>query len=514
MNGSASLFLSFWLAVPSIALGEVSVTTWHNDLARTGQNLAETRLTPTSLKSGAFGKRCARRVDGQIYAQPLYLPGVNVAGRARDVVFVATEHDSVYAFDADCRAAEPLWKTSFLSRGVTAMPCTSKSQPQCDTTIISPEHGITATPVIDPGQGVLYVAAQSVESGVYTQKLHALDVRTGAELVGGPVTVAATAPGNARKKFDPQQAFQRSGLLLVDGVVYIPFASNDSASGWLIGYDASTLKQRGVFCVTPTGNLGGIWGGGAAPAVDANGSIFLATGNGTFDAAAGGQNFSMSVVRLEEPKGGLAARDFFAPSDEAALSRRDLDLASGGVMALPDQPGAHPHEAIVAFKTGTLFLLDRDRLGGKGADGAVQHFTANPQGVYSTPAFWRGNVYLAGVGGRLTQWRLDKGMFPPSPTHESANLFSYPGATPSVSSNGSSNAIVWVIGTKSRVEGGAPASLRAYDARDVSTQLYASGPAGSPDAAGPAVKFSVPTVADGKVFVGTQTELDIYSLSR
>ncbi|MDQ2859144.1 MAG: hypothetical protein M3T55_00110 [Pseudomonadota bacterium] len=257
----ATFLLSFWLAIPAVAFGQASVTTWHNDLARTGQNPSETRLTPAALRTGDFSKRCARPVDGQIYAQPLYLPRVEVRSGPRAVVFVATEHDSVYAFDADCHTHAPLWKTSFLNRGATTMPCISKAQTQCDPTIVSPEHGITATPVIDRDRDAIYVAAQSVEGGVYTQKLHALDVRTGAELAGSPVTVAAAAPGNARKKFDPSQAFQRSGLLLLNGVVYIPFASNDSASGWMIGYDASTLAQRGVFCVTPTGNLGGVWGG-------------------------------------------------------------------------------------------------------------------------------------------------------------------------------------------------------------------------------------------------------------
>jgi outer membrane protein assembly factor BamB len=514
MSRLAVLLLSFWLAVPAAAWSDVSVTTWHNDLARTGQNLAETKLTPAGLRAGGFEKRCARSVDGQIYAQPLYLPRLKLGAGARDVVFVATEHDSVYAFDADCRGRAPLWKTSFLSRGVTTMPCTSRSQTQCDTTILSPERGITATPVIDRGRGAIYVAAQSVEHGVYTQKLHALDLRTGAELADSPATIVALAPDNAKKKFDAAQGFQRSGLLLLGGVVYIPFASNDSASGWMIGYDASTLAQRGVFCVTPTGNLGGIWSGGAAPAVDAAGAIYVATGNGAFDADEGGLNFSMSTLRLAKHGGDLDVGDYFTPSREAALSKRDLDLGSGGVMLLPDQPGPHPHEAIVGFKTGTLFLLDRDNLGHTGDSRAVQHFVAFPQGIYTTAAFWGGNVYLAGVSGRLTQWRLENGMFPASAVHESANAFSYPGATPSVSSNGPSNAIVWVIGTRGRVQGGPPAVLRAYDANDVSLELYASDAAGSNDAAGPAVKFTVPTIADGKVFVGTQTELDIFGLSR
>lgn len=514
MRRLTAFLLFFLFGVPAAALGHASVTTWHNDVARTGQNLLETRLTPASLRAGGFRKLCGRPVDGQIYAQPLYAPRVATRGGPRDLVFVATEHDSVYAFDADCRAHGPVWKTSFLGAGVTTMPCTSRAQPQCDTTIISPEHGVTATPVIDLGRDTLYVAAQSVEGGVYRQKLHALDLRTGRELADSPVTIEATAPGNAAKRFDSREAFQRGGLLLLGGVVYIPFASNDSASGWMIGYDAATLARRRVFCVTPTGNLGGIWSGGAGPAVDAGGSIYVATGNGTFDPTQGGPNFGMSVLRLAERDGALTVGDYFSPSDEASLSRRDLDLGSGGIMLLPDQPGAHPHEAIIGFKTGTLFLLDRDGLGHENTAKAVQHFVANPQGFYSTAAFWRGDVYLAGVSGRLTQWRLENGLFPPRATHESANLFSYPGATPSISSNGQSNGIVWAIDTAGRVQGGPPAVLRAYDADDVSVELYGSNAAGSRDAAGPGVKFSVPTIADGRVFVGTQSELDIYGLSR
>lgn len=514
MHRLSSSFIAVWLAAPGAALAGTSVTTWHNDLARTGQNRTETRLTPASIQSGAFGKLCARAVDGQIYAQPLYLSRVEMAGEARPVVFVATEHDSVYAFDADCRIRKPLWKTSFLSRGVTTMPCTSARQPQCDPTIMSPEHGITATPVIDEAAGAIYVVAQSVEHGVYTQKLHALDVRTGAERAGSPVTLAATAPGNPNKALDPTQAFQRGGLLLKDGAVYIPLASNDSASGWLIGYDAASLAQRGVFCVTPTANLGGIWNGGAAPAVDASGSIYVVTGNGGFDADTGGPNYGMSALRLTATSSAIAVDDYFSPTHEARLSRRDLDFGSGGIMLAPDQPGAHPHEAFIGFKTGSFFVLDRDNLGHMGDAGAVQHVIANSGGIYTTPAYWQGSVYLAGAGGHLAQWRLDNGVLPASPTSKSSATFSYPGATPSISSNGATDGVVWVIGTQGKVQGGRPAELRAYDATDVSTLLYASGAAGSNDAAGPGVKFSTPTVADGKVFVGTQTELDIYGLAR
>lgn len=489
----------------------VGVTTWHGDLLRTGQNLAETRLTPATVAGGSFGKLCAHAVDGQVYAQPLVAPGVSAKGAARDLVFVATEHDSVYAFDADCAQPGPIWKTSFLGPGITTMPCVKNNQPQCDLTVLAPERGITGTPVVDLGAQTLFVAAQSVDHGVYTQSLHALDIRTGRERPGSPVVIAARSGMPPGKRFNSTEAVQRSGLLLLAGVVYVPFASNDSANGWLIGYDAASLVQRAVFCVTPQGSLGGVWGGGAAPAVDGAGRIIFGTGNGSFDADTGGSDYGMSVVRLAAGSGSPKVVDYFTPSHERGLSQRDLDLDSGGVMLLPEQPGRHPREAVTGFKTGSLFLLDRDNLGHLGDAGAIQILTANRGGIYSTPAYWRGSVYLAGVGGSLRQWVLVDGAFPSTPTHESRASFNYPGATPTISANGARDGVVWAIATDGKVQGGRPAVLRAFDARDVSRQLYDSA-AEKRDPGGPGVKFSVPTVANGQVFVGTQTELDVYGL--
>ena len=256
------------LLAPGLATAQVSVTTWHVDLARSGANTNETVLTPSNVNKAQFGKLCSFPVDGQIYAEPLYVPGIQIGGQAHNVVFVATEHDSVYAFDAACGTTQPLWQTSFLGANITTMPCTMDSQPQCDVTIMSPEHGISPTPVIDAKNGIIYVAAQSVENGVYTQKLHALDLLTGAEQPGSPVVIEGRAPANGALRFNSEQGFQRAGLLLLDGVVYVPFASNDSANGWMFGFDAKTLARKSIFCVTPNGKLGGIWSGGAAPAVD------------------------------------------------------------------------------------------------------------------------------------------------------------------------------------------------------------------------------------------------------
>ena len=498
------------LLIPRLATAQVSVTTWHDDLARSGANTHETELTPATVNKAKFGKLCSYTVDGQVYAEPLYVPGLQIGTQKHDVVFVATEHDSVYAFDASCNQPAPLWQTSFLGPNITTMPCTMDSQPQCDVTVMSPEHGISPTPVIDATRGTIYVAAQSVESGAYTQKLHALDILTGAEEAGSPVVIAGRAPTNRSLRFDPQQGFQRAGLLLLNGIVYVPFASNDSANGWIFGYDAKNLAQKSVFCVTPNGNLGGIWSDGAAPAADAAGNIYVGTGNGAFDADKSGADYGMSALRLVASGKTLSVAGYFTPSHAHRFSRRDLDLDSGGLMLLPDQPGAHPHEGVIGFKTGALFLLDRDNLGGYGTGNAVQAFTANAGGIYSSPATWAGNVYLAGVDGPLMQWTLQNGEFPSSPTHSTSFTYNYPGATPSVSSNGDRDAIVWTIATNGKVKGGKPAVLYANDARNVSVELYDSNEAGKRDAPGPGVKFTAPTVADGRVFVGTQSELDIY----
>ena len=498
------------LALPAMA--QVSVLTWHNDVARTGQNLAETILTPSNVNSTTFGKKCSYSVDGQVYAQPLYVPGVSIAGGTHNVIYVATEHDSVYAFDADCSTPSAYWHTTFLGTGITTMPCTKKGQPQCDMTILAPERGVTSTPVIDTTANKIFVYAQSVENSVYRQKLHALDIRTGAETTGSPVIVTATAPTNPATTLNSQEILQRSGLLLLNGVVYIGMASNDSTNGWLIGYNESTLAQQTVFCVTPNGAEGGIWMGGGGPAVDAAGDIYFSTGNGTFDANTGGSDYSMSLLRTAVSGSSLSVLDYFTPSNEAHLSNRDLDLASGGVILLPDQPGSFPHEAVQAFKTGEIFLLNRDNLGKVGSANAIQDINFNRGGYWSTAAYWNGNVYLIGVSGPVTQWTLSNGKLPTTPTHSGATSYSYPGATPSVSANNTRNAILWAIETAGQVQGGAAAVLHAYDATNVATEFYNSNQAGTRDVPGAAVKYSVPTIANGKVYIGTQTDVDVYGI--
>jgi hypothetical protein len=449
-----------------------------------------------------------------VYAQPLYVSSVSIAGGTHNVIYAATEHDSVYAFDADCLSTSALWHTSFLGAGITTMPCTKKGQPQCDTTILAPERGITATPVIDTTNNTIFVGAQTVENGVYTQKLHALDIRTGTETARSPVVITAMAPTNPSTTFNSTEVLQRSALLLLNGVVYVPAASNDSTNGWLIGYNEVTLLQQGVYCVTPNGSLGAIWMSTAGPAVDSSGFVYVTTGNGTFDANSGGSDYSMSALKLNVTGSNPVVADYFAPFNESNQSNHDLDVSSGGIMVLPDQTGTVTHEAIFAYKTGDIFVLNRDNMGkiGSRSNNVVQQISGAKSGYWSSPAYWNENVYLLGVGGPLTQYTMTNGRLPASPTHTGPTAYTYPGATVSISANGTTNAIVWAIETQGQVQGGGPSVLHAYDATTVATELYNSNQAGTRDVPGASVKFSVPTVANGKVYIGTQTDVDVYGL--
>jgi len=492
------------------------VLTWHNDLARTGQNRNETVLRPANVRSSSFGKRFARPVDGMVYAQPLYVPSVNVAGSgAIDVAIVATEHDSVYAFDASGKRSSPLWHTSFIDpkRGITTVPCTNKRQPECDPTILAPEHGITGTPVVDPSTQTVFVYAKTLDRGKYFWHLHALDIRTGTERSGSPVAIEGSASGYPGVRFDPESGFGRSGLALSRGTVYVAFASNDDARGWLFGYSASTLAQTSALCIAPSGNLGGIWMSGAAPAVDGAGNLYATTGNGAFDADEGGPSYGMSLLRVTPS---LAVTDYFAPFDEHEESRHDLDFASTGVILLPETEGAQPREAVSADKHGWIFVVDRDHLGGfhRDRNDIVQQLDGNiGRGqMYSNPAYFDGAVYYAPPGQYLRRYAVRDGLLSKQPMSQSRDTFNYPGGTPAISSNGDTDGIVWVVAVSGRVRGGPPAQLRAYDARNVSAELYDSGRAGARDQAAPGTKFSVPTVANGMVYFGTQTELEAYGL--
>jgi hypothetical protein len=497
----------FLVALGTHALGQnfAGVLTRQNDMARTGQNLLETQLTTANVNVSSFGKLFSVPVQGQIYAQPLYLPNVPISGQGtHNVVYVATEHDQLYGFDADGNGSQPLWQDSFIDpgNGVTTVPT---KQYNCGS--LGPEMGITSTPVIDPSSGTIYVVVATEEKKQVVQRLHALDVTSGSEKFGGPVVLQATFQGVT---FDPRQV-QRSALLLLNGNVYMAFAALCARfpwHGWILGYSAQTLQQTAVFNTTPNGDKGGIWQSGGGLASDGT-YLYCMDGDGTFDANSGGSDYGMSALKLPT-SGTLTVLDYFTPYNEAGLSKQDLDLGSGGVLLLPKQSGKHPDEMIGADKTGSMFVLDRDNMGKfhSNSNDVVQQLQGAKRGYWSSPAYWQQTVYYSGRGDYLSMYSVSKGLLSSKPV-STAPTRSASGSTPSASSNGQENGIVWAIEVTSLSK---PAILHAYDATNVGDELYNSSQAGSRDTAGLANKFQVPTIANGKVYVGTQVELDVYGL--
>jgi hypothetical protein len=495
------------------------VLTFHNDVGRTGQNLAETILTPADVNASSFGLLFANPVDGAVYAQPLYKSAVAVPGQGTlNLVFVATEHDSVYAFNADM-PGPPIWHDSFINPGAGV---TTVADSDLNSGSIAPEVGITGTPVIDSATNTLYVVAftKEVSGGTtsYVQRLHALDLATGAEKLGGPVVIQATVPGTGQGSSGGNVSFnaffenQRPGLLLDNGVVYIAWASFDDHipyHGWVIGYSAQTLQQVAVFNTTPDGGLGGIWESGDGPAADAAGNIYVVTGNGTFDgnsATPPNQDFGDSYLELTPTAGGLTLTSSFTPFNQSTLDAGDEDLGSSGAIVLPDQPGANPHLLVGSGKEGKIYLLNRDALGGfnPSIDSVVQEVPSALTSVFDSPAYFNGQVYFGAVGDALKAFTLANGLLSTSPTSQTSIQFGYPGTTPSISANGSSDGIVWVV------QNNGAAVLRAYPANDLTTELYDSGQAGLRDQSGQAVKFEAPTIVNGKVYVGTQSGVAVF----
>jgi hypothetical protein len=520
-----------------MAAAQVNVTTYHNDIGRTGQNISETILNTSNVNPTQFGKLFSQPVDGQIYAQPLYLSGITVNGATHNVVFVETENDSVYAFDADTNGganSNPLWMASMLSSthgaaaGATTVPSTTVGYD------IQPQIGITSTPVIDPTTGTLYLVSASIENGSAVQRFHALDVTTGLEKFGGPVVITASVPGtgngsvNGTLTFDPLWQNQRAGLLLLNGIVWVGFGShNDNGPwhGWVIGYNAATLQQTGAFCVSPNGTGGGVWmAGDGLPADQLDpvnkpfGRMFIPTGNGDYTATlpyTNNMDYGDSHLDLDLTNGVPTITDEFTTNQQAALDSEDEDVASGGLMVLPTQTtGSYPHLAVQAGKIGTLYLLNRDNLGGYNstADQVVQEqpYAVGDVGVWSTPAYWNGNVYYWGQFDFLKAFSLTNGLLSTTPS-KSTEEYKYPGATPSISANGTSQGIVWSVETDAYLTPG-PAILMAHQASNVTTTLYSSATNAGRDGAGNAAKFAVPTVVNGKVYVGTASEVDIYGL--
>ncbi len=498
----------------------VDVLTYHNDNMRSGLNGGESVLTPANVNAGTFGKLLSYHVDGAIYAEPLYVSRLFIPGTGiRNVVYVATEHDSVYAFFA--AGAGMLWHASFINP--PAVTTVSTTDVSCK--LIVPEIGITGTPVIDRATQTLYVVskAKGRRAGFFYQ-LHALDLVSGAEKFGGPKTIAASVAGsgydnvNGSVSFNPLTAHQRSALLLSGGVVYIAFASNCDVGryhGWVLAYDAATLNQVAVFNTTPNGQRGGIWQSGNGPSASSLGYIFAGIGNGTFDAdQPGGADYGDSFVRLD-PKT-LAPLDFFTASDQARLEVADADAGSTGTVLLPNQPGPAPLEMVGGGKDGTLYVLNLNSMGHFcpppcNNSQVVQQIVGQLRALLSAPAYWNTFVYLIPSNGRLRAFSLHSGMLSSEPVNRSAINFGIEGASPAVSANGSANGIVWAI--KANGGYGPRATLYAFDASDISRELYGSDQApNGRDTAGPAVKFTVPTVADGRVYVGTRSEIDVYGL--
>lgn len=517
----------FALAVFQAGWAQVSVTTYHNDDARTGQNLHEGILTPANVNANQFGRVFLQPVDGYIYAQPLYVPNVSIGGKTHNVVFVATEHDSVYAFDADNAAganASPLWHVSFINPPAVAT-VNSSTDAQCGDLV--PEIGITGTPVIDTSTGTLYVVANTKESGAFFQRLHALDIATGNETFGGPVAIQATFPGagvgssGGQISFDALKQNQRPALLLRGGVVYIASASHCDIGpyhAWVFAYSASTLQQVAVWNSTPNGGLGGVWQGGAGPAADAAG-IYFATGNGTFDVNTGGTDYGDTILKMGGPSGGkLPVLSYFTPFNQAQLAQNDTDLGSGGVVLLPDLPvgSAHQHLLVQAGKQGSIYLVDRDNMGGYNSttDQMVQELPGATGGIWGMPAYWNDTVYFGAKNDNLKAFSFNansSGQLSASAVSHSSESFGFPGPTLSISANGSGNGILWAIQTDAYGSNGS-AVLHAYDATNLANELYNSTQNGSRDTPGPAVKFAVATVARGKVYVGTATQLAVFGL--
>jgi hypothetical protein len=503
-------------SVPMVVTAYPGVFVYHNDDGRTGQNLSETVLTTGNVNVNQFGKVFSYPVDGQVYAQPLYSMGVNVPGQGtHNVVYVVTENDTAYAFDADGNGSAPLWQVSFLTNG--AQTLSTSDIGGCNN--ITPQVGITSTPVIDPHTNTIYILARTkvVTGGVpsFFQTLHALDITTGQEMQGSPVVIQASVQSaNGTVTFNPETQNQRSGLFLDNGVVYISWASHCDIQpfhGWIMGYDENSLQQVAVFNATPNGVEGGIWQSGAAPAVDEFGNIFVAIGNGTTDVDQDGVDYSEGLLNLGLSGGNLAVNDYFVPSNFQSLNSSDLDLGSGGPLLLPTQPTS-PTDLLVVFgKQGMVYLIDRTNLG-KYSPLGNQVIQTLPAGTvptaHSMPAYWQGNVYLCGVTDFLKSFLLSNGLLSTSPTSESAGMYGYPGATPSISANGNTNGIVWALNTIT----GDFAQLHAYDASNLSRELYNTGQNSTRDKPGEMVKFTVPTIANGKVYIGTQTELDVYGL--
>jgi hypothetical protein len=522
---AAFVLVSVFPAIAGAQQTAPPVATSQYDNARTGATLSETTLTPENVNVKKFGKLGAYKVDGAVYAQPLYVPGVAIAGKGtRNVIFVAIEHDSVYAFDADKPGDAPLWHVSFLDPQNNVTTVTAQ---QVGCPFIAPEVGITSTPVIDMETGTLYVLARTAVTHTlsrtdYFQNLHALAITTGVEKFGGPKPITASAKGkgddsqNGVISFNNLRENPRAALLLTNGVLYLTWASScdvDPYHGWVIAYDPETLAQKAVLNVTPDGSEGGIWMSDAGPAADAAGNIYVPIGNGTFNANAnGGRDWGDSIVKLALDGSSFTVRDSFTPFNQEQLSRRDADLGSSGPTLIPDQPGKPAHILIQPGKSGDIYVINRDKMGGYGqnSDAILQKFKMRG-GCYTAIAYWNSHVYIACEDDRIRSYNLVKGQLLETPA-VSTTHFDNPGATPAISANGAKDGILWAIATKTWNGPQQSAVLYAFDAAKMGDPLYTSEQNAARDRAADATRFVIPLVANRRVYFGARGEVEIYGL--
>ncbi len=500
-----------------------NVMTYHNDNARSGQNLSETILTAGNVNSSSFGKLFVIGVDGKVDAQPLYLANVTIAQSSHNVLYVATEHGSVYGVDADSGTA--LWHVSMLGAGET--PSDDRGCTQ-----VTPEIGVTATPVIDPKagpHGTIYVVAMSKDgSGNYHQRLHALDVTTGGEQFGGPLEIQASFAGTGDNSsggsviFAPGQYEERAGLLLANGVVYTAWTSHCDIrpyTGWIMGFDQSTLAQVSVLNVTPNGHEGAIWMSGSGLAADTSGNIFLLDANGTFDTTLDGHGFPSqgdygnAFLKISTANRQLAVADYFEMFNQGVENGSDEDLGSGGAMVLPDLKdgtGQTWHLAVGAGKDSHIYVVDRDAMGkfNPNTNSIYQELQGALAGsVFSMPAYFNNAVYYGAVGDNIKAFAINNAKLAGTPASQTGNAFGYPGSTPSITANGTSNAILWAA------ENSGTAVLHAYDATNLSHELYNSNQAaGGRDQFGTGNKFITPMITNGKVYVGTTNGVGVFGL--
>ena len=528
--GSHTIIASLQTNPNAIGSATVKVTgfpgtfTWRNDISRSGLNDQELALAPATVTPSTFGKLFSCPLDGYAYAQPLYVANLAIPGNGtHNVVFVATEMDSVFAFDADANPCVQLWHTILVPAGSEVI-----STPNLDITSgdIAPYLGITGTPVIDPSSSNLYVVAKTSTTGTnptYSQLLYALNLATGEPTIQ-PTGTQIASPASVSPVFSSLLENQRDALLLDNNTVYVAFGSHGGQGnyhGWLLGYNSSTLQQTSFFDVTPAATQGGgIWQSGGGPAADSNNNVYVLTGDGPFDAYRGGVSYSDSFLRLGTA-GKLSVADYFSPCNETTLASEGLDVGASAPLLLPDSAGSasQPHLMIGASKGGSLYLANRDSLGGYNAacpdaSSRVQTVPGGYGPFLSTPVFWNNAVYAAPGNGPLLAFPLTGGILAPSPLpSQSPEMFGPQGATPVISANGASNGLIWLIDSSGALAmPNTAAILRAFNPSNLSNEIYNSGMMPLRDTAGLAVKFTVPTVANAKVYVGTQTELDVYGL--